>query len=139
MFFSNGNRVALVSDDDGDYSAISDSFSDIDYRVDWYKSDCYIKLATRHDKYDAVLIEFRLGGGLLSTEIAKYLFRCGFDGKIFFLIGGSMEIYRQRYGTLLMKESVIRDPEIVLNTEVDMMDQICDTTFIKDKVSKGGF
>ncbi|MFW6172306.1 MAG: hypothetical protein ACOC5T_00980 [Elusimicrobiota bacterium] len=139
MFFNNGKKIALVSDYSDDYNAISDSFNSIDYQVDWYRSDCYIKLATRCDKYNTVLIEFRLGGGVLSTEIAKYLFKSGFDGKIFFLIEGSMEIYRQRYGTLLMKNSVIENPEIVLNTELDVMDQICDTTFIKDKITKGGF
>jgi len=141
MFFSNG-RIALITDDDKDYQELSESYKTIGWKLDRYHSEGYDKVVNSNGKYEVVLIDFKLGGGLLSVEIAKLLIKRGYAGKVFLLAGRSMsmEMYEQRYGTVLMKDAVKSDPERIFDGEVDIQEQLMDAVFIQNNiVRKGGF
>ena len=139
MFFDR-DKLALISDTESDFDSLDESYRDLGWRLDWHTSDAYDKVVNSNGKYKMVLIDIRLGGGLLSLEIAKLLIRRGYQGKIFFLASGSMEMYTQRYGTVLMKETVRRNPGIIFDVNIDMNEQAMETVFMSTRIAKkGGF
>lgn len=137
MFFNKG-RIAYVSDSDSDIKEISKKYSSLNWKCDSYRSDEQDVLVRKSDKYNVIMIDFKLGGGLLSVEIAKLLISGAYEGKVFFIAGGSMELYSDRYGIVIMKDRVLDDPEMIFNIEVADNDRTMDTVFITECLMKGG-
>lgn len=138
MFF-NHDKVALVSDNKEEWEKFRATFDTIGYECEFYVSDCWNKLIRKAEKYSAIMIDFKLGGGLLSVEIAQALIKNAFMGNIVLLASSSMEYSNNRWAAFLMKDYVLSNPESVINREeVSEAEFIVETVSMKRSLLNGG-
>lgn len=151
MFKKNGNgngngktppdpsdSLAVVSDSITLKMGLVTRFKDAGFRCFCYTSDKWKELVDSSDGFVAVLVDLHLGAGLLAVEISKKLLMSAYGGNIVLLAGESMELYTERYATVLMLTRVMSDPMIVVRKNgITDCDRMAETAMLTQTICKG--
>ena len=132
-------KVAFVGDDDKDCYEMHKTFESIGIKCICFSSDQWEKLLDEREEFEAILIDFHIGGdGLMSISINETLLRNAYPGRMFLLAHGSMEMYHEEYATVLMMDAVKDDPMKVFDSKaITEATVVAETVFMKKSITNG--
>ena len=131
-------KLAFISDNDEDYHQLQKSFESIGLKCDHFTSDHWEELVEHHLDFEVVMIDFSLGNGMMSVAISETLLRNAYKGRMFLLAHDSMEMYHEDYATVLMMDTVKREPMKVFNgKEITEATVVAETVFMKKAIANG--
>ena len=131
-------QVAFIGTSDSDAVELVRAFQDYGVKCECFSSDEWQDLVDSRNDYAVILIDFRLGGGMMSISINETLLRNAYKGRMFLLAHDSMEMYSQDYSTVLMMDMVKDNPMKVFNgKEITNADVVSNTVFMKKAIANG--
>ena len=132
------DKVAFIGTCGSDAVELVRAFRNYGINCEFFSSDKWQDLVANHSDYAVILIDFRLGAGMMSISINETLLRNAYKGRMFLLAHGSMEMYSEEYATVFMMDTVKRNPMKVFNgSEITKADVVSDTIFMKKAIANG--